>query len=222
MPAVTLLPKHQHQLKRFVRLVDEMRRCRFINAYCTTDQTIGAGEDENGEEWHKNPTYHDENFRSFLTLYRQVGWAKNDPESVNLEKILNLVDLYAEPALKAKAAEIRRVTLPLMKGQYSAFKFTKFKDDFEPEKTVTSFETLDALMNGYVFHPDKAHAATVEFLDEAESWMYLWPVMHEIIEPMLRGCVYLFCALREYGILTDADYPTRCFDKSDPLLRSGS
>jgi hypothetical protein len=211
--AAPLSPKHHHQLKRFVRLVDEMRRCRFISAYCDNDQSIGAGTDEVGIEWRQNPTYDEEDFRSFLTLYRQVGYATSDRESVNLGHILDAVDVYADATLKAKTAQVRSVTLPLMEGHYTAFRFTRFEGDFEPVKSVTSFETLKALMNGYIFHPDKKHAETLDFLEGegSESWMYLWPVMHEIIEPTLRGCVFLLQAMREHAILDDEDFPARCF-----------
>jgi hypothetical protein len=212
--AASLTPKEHHQLKRFVRLVDEMRRCRFISAYCANDQAMGAGIDENGVEWRKNPTYDEEDLRSFLTLYRQVGYAKNDKESsVNLEHILDLVDTYADQDLKAKTAQVRSATLPLMKGEYSAIRFAKVDDDFKPVKSVTSFETLKTLMNGYIFHPDKKHAETLEFLeaDGSELWMYFFPVMDEIVVPTLKGCLFLFHALREHGILADGDFPARCF-----------
>lgn len=63
--AAPLTPTHYHQLKRFVRLVTEMDRCRFISAYRANDQTIGAGTDENGVEWQKHPSYDAEDFRSY-------------------------------------------------------------------------------------------------------------------------------------------------------------
>ena len=218
MAAVSLTPAHHYQLKRFVKLVDEMGRCRFIEAYRNRDQSIGAGTSDNGEEWRTHPTYDVEDLRSFLTSYRQVGYAKNDKPSMNLKDILDVVDLYASSELKNLTAQIRTTTLPLTEGRYSAFKFAQFKDNFEVEKSVTSGETLKALLNGLIFHPDKKHADTIDFLerDGVEPWMYLWPVMHEIVAPTLRACHVLFKALRADGILRDEDYPARCFDKIAP------
>jgi hypothetical protein len=98
-----------------------------------------------------------------------------------------------------------------MEGRYSCFRLTKFKKDFEPERSITSGETLEALLNGLIFHPHKKYADTIAFLEEAKLWMYLWPVMTEIIEPVLQTCIWLLGALRADGILHDGDYPARCF-----------
>lgn len=221
MSAAALTPEHHYQLKRFVRLVDEMSRCRFITAYRTQDQTVGAGEDDAGGEWRRNPTYDFEDLRSFLTTYRQVGHAKNDKPSVNLKDVLDVVDLYAGPELRRLTADIRATTLPHTEGRYSAFRFAKFKGDFEVDRCFTSGEVLKALLNGLIFHPDKRHAETIDFLEEdgVEPWMYLWPVMNEIVEPTLRACLALFRALRADGVLGDEDYPARCFD--EPLPATG-
>jgi hypothetical protein len=210
-PAVT--PTHHYQLKRFVRLVDEMSRSRFIQAYRSQDQTIAAGISKDGEDLSQNPEYDLEDLKSFLTCYRQVGYATSDKPSVNLKDIVNIVDLYAGPTLKANLVGLRSSTIfPRLEGRYECFRFTKFKENFEPEKSVTSGETLKALLNGLFFHPDKKHSATIEFLESegAELWMYLWPVMNEIIVPVLQTCVLLFKALRSDGILHDDDYPAHC------------
>jgi hypothetical protein len=150
-----LTADHHYQLKRFVKLVDEMSRCRFIESYRKQDRTIGVSVNEAGEKQWKHPTYDMEDFRSFLTLYRQVGYAKNDKPSLNLMDILDVVCQYASCDFRADIEKTRRTTQPLMSGQYSAMQLTRYKESFEPEKILTSKEILDALLNGLIFHQQR-------------------------------------------------------------------
>ena len=214
MLPLPLSQKHHHQLKRFVRLVEDMVRCRFLVTHQATDQTIARGVDSNGVQTDQNPTYDKEDFLAFLTRYRQVGYNRSDRPSVNFKHVLDVADLYASDAMKQATAALRSEVFPFMEGKYSAFQFAKFDEQtLEPVKTLTSFQTFEALINGDFFHPDKKYADTIDFFEEKgmESWMYLWPVISEIIIPTLNGCMRLSQLLLSEGILTKADFPEACF-----------
>lgn len=220
--AVPLTATHHYQLRRFVALVDEMSRSRLIERYRTQDHTISRGTNANGEPQEQNPEYDWENFRSFLLSFRQIAYAQKDRPSVNLKTILDITEQYASSALKEGIGKMREVVLPILEGRYIGIKVTKFKQgsDFEPERSFTSHEVMNILINGRLFHPDKRFEEDFKILEEAEPWFYLWPVLHEIVEPTLRNCVWFFKALRAEGILRDEDFPSHCFAKpctSDPL-----
>lgn len=204
------------RLRQFVRLVFELRTSRLITTYCETDQTIAVGPLP-ADNVH--PQYDREDFDAFLTRFRQVA-INND--GLKLDAILNLVDRHiiakhsADHPLRSITAEIRKVTLPLMRKGAGMFRVAVFDEEQKPLRSLTSHETLLALVNGQVFHSDPEHAPVIELLDGSEPWTYLWPILFEVIEPTLRGCLYLYQALYIHGLLTQEDYPAAAFPQAPP------
>jgi hypothetical protein len=200
----TLTPEHRDLLRHFVRLVDDMSRSRFIERYRTQDHKISCG--PNGTI---APEYDWEDFRSFLTIFRQVAVSQGDP--VYLSKITGMVGRYASDDLRRKIAEMRSLVLPRLEGKYHGMKLGRDALEGKQAVSLTTHEILDALVNGYIFHPDKKHRQTIEFLDSVKRWQYLWPLLVEVIMPTVRACVWLFKAIHYDGILERSDYPARCF-----------
>lgn len=95
LPRVSVSGKDRDLLQHFVRLVDGMSRCRFIEAYRSSSQSISCNE-EGGVS---APGYDWEDFRAFMTDFRQIAVAAREP--VRLKNICKLVESYASAALKA-------------------------------------------------------------------------------------------------------------------------
>jgi hypothetical protein len=206
-PRPPLTPEHRQQLRDFVRLVDDMSRSRFIETYRTQDHTISSDLDDDGTSKITAPDYDWEDFRSFLTVFRQVAISQN--ESIYFTKILNTVGRYASDELREKIGEMRTPLITRLEGRYRGMMFGKETSE-GPEISLTSHDILDALVNGQIFHNDGSHREAVEFLNASERWQYLCPLLGEIVIPALRDFIWLFKAIRSDGILEDADYPARC------------
>jgi hypothetical protein len=176
-----------------------MSRCRFIERYRTQDHKITCGPAENGESRTTGPDYDWEDFRSFMTDFRQI--AKSKTELVYLKSVIETACQYASEHLREELGKAMSTLIPLMEGKYRGIHVGT--DDV----SLSSWEVFDALVNGRIFHADRRHRSTVEFLEGNEPWFYLWPLLREIVVPVLQGCMWLSRALREDGILEVSDYP---------------
>lgn len=152
----------------------------------------------------KAPEYDWENFRSFLTTFRQLAISRN--ETVYVFKVVRILQDYASPWLKEQLSRFTPEFSGLLDKTYQGFTLNG-KTDTGEEVSLTSPEILDAIINGRVFHADKKHGPTLKFLDPLERWVYLWPVLHTFIIPVVKGLVWLYKAIREDGVLDNADYP---------------
>jgi hypothetical protein len=202
-PALT--PDHRELLRHFVGLVDDMSRSRFIERYRKQDHTISF-RDKDGQPPLRAPEYDWEDFRSFLTAFRQVAVSSREP--VYVFRVVNLLWQYASPKLREQLAQLRKDLAPILEGRYEGIRFGG-ETPSGSEVSFTSQEILDALVNGQVFHANRERRPTVAFLSGVERWKYLWPLLFEIVIPTLRACIWLFHAIRRDGILDDADYPAR-------------
>jgi hypothetical protein len=210
-PRPPLTPKHRDLLQHFVRLVDDMSRSRFLERFRKQDHTVRfRGED--GQPQITAPNYDWDDFRSFLTTFRQVAISKN--ETVHVFKITKVARDYASPALRAHLDRLDAGLRPLIKGDYAGISFGGVFPSGE-EISLTSPQVLDSLVNGLIFHADERHREKVAFLSANERWQYLWPLLFEVIIPMVKACIWLFHALRHDGILADSDYPARCLEPSE-------
>jgi hypothetical protein len=207
-PRPSITSEHRELLRHFVRLVDEMRRCQFIETYNKQDHTISFAPTDGGEPAITAPEYDWEGFVAFLTIFRQLAISKK--EQVYLFRISTVVSRYASPNLQEQLAAMEAALKPLLEGKHQGLRFGREPSPDQDAISLTSFEILDAIVNGRVFHADKKHRPAVAFLDASERWQFLWPVMVEIVIPGLKGCIWLFHALRSDGILQDDDYPARC------------
>lgn len=196
-------------LRHFVRLVDEMSRSRFVERYRKQDHSISCKTGEDGEPLVTGPEYDWEDFQSFLTTFRQVAISRR--ETVYILRVIDAVAPYATPAFRVQLSGMRDILKQRLEANYSGMCFGG-KTPTGQEVSLTTFEILDALVNGRIFHADKKHRPTLAFLDSTERWHYLWPVLFEFVIPVLRACLWLFHALRREGILDQSDYPVRCFE----------
>jgi hypothetical protein len=198
----SLTPEHRELLRHFVRLVDDMSRSRLIERYRTQDHTISRdGPDA------RVPDYDWEDFRSFLTTFRQVAISSQEP--VYVFKVLKIVGRYASPQLREELGPFKKDLARLLEGNYPGI-ICLGEESGEGDMPLTSNEILIALINGQIFHADSSHRQTVEVLGSIERWMYLCLVLHELIAPTLNDCIWLCDASLRDGILDDADYPAHC------------
>jgi hypothetical protein len=206
----TPTPKERDRLRRFIRITDEMSRCRFICRCREQKHGVSCGPGDDGEPRLTAPEYDWEDFRSFLTVFRQVAYNKGDKDTVNLEVILGIVEKYASPYLRSKLVPIKEEIIPRLKGQYRGILLARHNESGDPEYSLTTHQMLDALMYGDVFHSDARCDERIDFLKTAERGQYLFIILAEIVFPTVRQCIKLFKAIRLDGILDDADYPAHC------------
>jgi hypothetical protein len=77
------------QLRQFVRLVHEMRVSRFIRTAESQDHSIRSNRLDDGLYRITTPDYDLEDFRSFLTLFRQVALSKAEPVYASVDDMLH-------------------------------------------------------------------------------------------------------------------------------------
>jgi hypothetical protein len=200
-----LTPEHRAMLRAFVRLVYEMDQCRFIKNYRQLDHTVSCGLDANGEAKTTAPDYDWDDFRSFLTIFRKVGIAVNEP--TYLAKIYKLIGRYASDALRERLATDRSEVMATLTGTWTGMYVGGIIDGNEVQ--FSTAELLDLVTNGMVFHEDPRHRQAVEMFAKAPSWNYLWPTFHFKIMPIKNIAVMLFRYLLRDGILSEADYPEK-------------
>lgn len=199
-------PEDREVLSHFVRLVDDMSRSRFIQRCRTQDHTISCNPTDEGPGI-TAPEYDGEDFDAFLSRFRQVALNKRD--SVYVFKVLGIAGKYASADLRKQLRPCRKHLTALLEQRHEGMRFCGQSPSGQ-EISLSSQETLDAIVNGLSFHPGAEHRETIRFLDTAARWQYLWPLLTEIIEPALNDFYWLYHALRRDGILADEDYPERC------------
>jgi hypothetical protein len=198
-----LTAEHRTLFRVFVRLVYEMDQCRFFRQYRQQNQTVSCRADDAGEAQFTAPDYDWDDFRSFMTIFRKVGIAVNEP--TYLSKIYKLMGRYAGKALRERLATDRSEVMAMLTGTWTGMQVGATIDG--KEVTFSIAELLDMVTNGMIFHEDPSHRKAVELFSKEPRWVYLWPAMHFKIMPIKNAAVMLFRYLLWDGILSDADYP---------------
>ena len=187
----------------FVRLVHEMDKCRFVERYREQDHGVSGGVDEKGEWKTTAPDYDWEDFRSFMTDFRKVGIAKDEP--THLWKIYKLVGRYASDKLREGLGANHDEVKGMLFGTWSGMNLVATING--EERTFTIAELADMLTNGMIFHEDPKHRQAVEAFAKEPRWTYLWPAINFNIMPIKNAAMRMFHSLWQDGILSDADYP---------------
>jgi hypothetical protein len=198
-----LTPDHRRMFRDFVRLVYKMDQSRFVKKYRERDHTISFDESRDGEAKTTAPDYDWDHFVSFLTIFRKVGIANDEP--TYLSKIYKLMGRYASDALRQRLATDRSQVIAVLHGAWTGMQVGGQIDG--KEVLFSTAKLLDMVTNGMVFHEDLDHRQAVEMFAKEPQWTYLWPTIHFKIMPIMGIAVRLFQFLRQDGILTDADYP---------------
>jgi hypothetical protein len=193
------------QLKLFVRAVYDMADSRFIKKVQVQDHSVKMERLESGEYKITSPDYDWEDFRSFLTTFRQV--AMSDREAVYLPTIRNIVSRYGSDQLRLELKKLKQHVVPIIEGRLSGIRFGKARP--EGDVVFTAYELLDALVNGLVFHSGDDHAKTVTILRDSQPWQYIWVILTEIIIPVVNACTWLVNVIRIEKFLDEADFPDR-------------
>jgi hypothetical protein len=192
-----LSPEDRNQLRDFVRLVAEMSRSRFIQTWKAQDQTVTFRGGNPAPMW---PTYDLEDFRSFLTMFRQVALLTS--ESVYFNKVFGTVGKYATPERRQNLPAVKRMLNDLLGGRVAIMGLEDASGG-----SLSLPQALEALVNGKYFHANAEHRGTVEFLDSEHPTYSMWPILNTLIIPCLSGFVWLFRAIRADGILPVSDFP---------------
>jgi hypothetical protein len=190
------------QLKQFVRLVLDMEKSRFIQRAKTQNHEIRMESLSGGGTRITTPDYDWEDFRSFLTIFRQIALSKK--ESVYLPKIKNIIAKYADTGLREELDKLRIDIFPIIEGKYVGVKFGAELDG--REISLTSYELLDAIVNGVVFHGDQEREYESQLIYVSQPWEYLGMLQAEIIAPVFNACIFLLNKIRSENYLNDKDF----------------
>ena len=190
------------QLKRFVRLVLDMNKCRFIQRAKVQSHEIRMECLPDGNAKIIAPDYDWEDFRSFLTVFRQIALSKK--ESVYLPKIKNIIAKHAESSVRKELDELRINVFPIIEGKYVGMKFGAEIEG--KEISLTSFELLNAIVNGEVFHGDQERKQETQLIYISQPWEYLGILQAEIIVPVFNACIFLLTKIRAENYLDDKDF----------------
>jgi hypothetical protein len=198
-----LTPEHRGLFRDFVRLVYEMDQCRFVRQYRKQNHAVSGEVDANGELKTTAPDYDWEDFRSFMTVFRKVGIAENEP--THLAKIYNLAGRYASDKLRKGLAANRQQVMAMLYGTWTGMNVVAAIEG--KERTFTIAELADMVTNGMIFHEAAKHRQAVETFSKEPRWAYLWPALNFKIMPIKNAAMRMFHSLWQDGILSDADYP---------------
>ena len=101
--------------------------------------------------------------------------------------------------------------MPIIEGRLSGIRFGREMP--EGDVSFSSYELLDALVNGLVFHGDTEHAKSIVELRDCEPWQYMWVVLTEIISPVYNSATWLVAVIRMEKRLPEDEFPARGADR---------
>jgi hypothetical protein len=186
-------------LRNFVRLVYRMDKSRFIKSVRTQSQTISW---QQGDADVTGPNYDWEDFRSFMTDFRQVAINKRD--SAYFTKILGIAGRYGNDEFGRMLKDNKKKTMAILEGYYSGFQVEGEVDG--KQVSYNTAELLDAITNGEIFHSEIEHQDAIKLV-ESNRLFTLWPVINFKIVPILQMMIGFFHELLRQNILTKVDYP---------------
>jgi hypothetical protein len=198
-----LTPEHHTVLRDFVRLVYEMDHCRFVRKYRKQQHTVSCWQGLNGEAKFTAPDYDWEDFRAFMTIFRRVAIAVQEP--THLANVYKLIRRYASDALRKEIARERPQVMTMLTGKSAPAQGGRTMDGEEAGVSVSKL--LDMATNGMIFQEEPSDREAGQEDPKTFHWRYLWPAIHFRIMPTLRGTFRLFHYLWRDGILADGDYP---------------
>jgi len=184
-----------------------MIRSRFVEMFDRQTRSISSEVEQDGSLSLLPPNYDVDDFKSFLTTFRQVFVSKNEP--VYFFRITQVIKKYASPEFQHYMAVVEEALRPILEGKHH-YKHRLVWESAAGERSLTSAQILDALINGKVFHADRKHRRAVKLLDGLEPCFWLWPIMGDIIKPAFYGCMFIYCQLMRDSILHKIDYPEGC------------
>jgi len=193
------------QLKQFVRLVLDMEKSRFIQRAKTQRHDVYIADTPDGGSKILAPDYDWEDLKSFLTVFRQIALSKQEP--IYLPKIKNIISKYANNNLRKELDELRSNIFPIIEGKYAGMQLSAELDG--KEISLTSYELLDAIVNGIVFHSDQDKEHGARLIRISQPWEYLGILQTEIIAPVFNACVYLTKKIRSENYLDEKDFTQR-------------
>jgi hypothetical protein len=74
------------------------------------------------------------------------------------------------------------------------------------EISLTSFELLDAIVNGLVFHGDQDRENETQLILTSRPGEYIWIILIEVIVPVFNACVWLMNIIRSKKYLEEKDF----------------
>lgn len=111
------------QLEKFVLAVYEMVDSRFMERVKVQDHSLKKQRLASGEYQVTAPDYDWEDFRSFLTTFRQIAISESEP--VYLPTIRNIVSRYGSDELRSELKKLKQHIVPLIEGKLSGIRFGK-------------------------------------------------------------------------------------------------
>lgn len=190
------------QLEAFVRLVLAMHQCRFVRRVRTQDHSLRVEPLKGGGYRVIAPDYDWDDLRSFLTAFRQI--ALSDSEPVYLPRIRNIISKYAGEVLREELKKLKTHIVPIIEGKLEDVRFGKELPD--GDISLSSYELLDVLVNGVIFHSDSRHERAAKLILSTEPGEYLWIVLIEIVYPVLNACTWIVNVMQSEGLLPESEF----------------
>ena len=186
------------QLRQFVRVVDSMSRSRFMDEFRKQDHSLNCEGEVTG------PTYDQNDFKAFLTDFRKIAMLTG--EAVYLRKVLTTIGKLASTELRQALSPFYEDVMPMIEGRKTMMTLSYPVGDTKVRMSLQ--QVLSTLVNGEIFHVDPRHTQRARELQSRNELYYLWPALHYFVMPVVRGCIWLYHAIRHDSILGELDYPT--------------
>lgn len=200
----TVKPEERLRLRNFVRLVGEMLQSRFWVRVLSMDHTITFENAPDGQSCTLTaPEYDKDDFRSFLTSFRQIALNKSDP--VYITSIRNIISRYAHEQHKEGLRNLKKHIGNALEGRFTTMKMGLPTESGPVE--LCGVELLDAIVNGEVFHSGPDHEEVLQQLQTVPRGSYLGTVLFDVIEPILDASRYLVRLIRSNNLVPEADLP---------------
>jgi hypothetical protein len=207
--ATPFTPQERAQVKRFVELVYEMVGSRFVRDLRHKDHTIKYESLPDGEGRLSAPSYDKEDFRSFLTSFRQV--AISSSEEVYFNKIRNIIWKYADAEFREDLKGFKKATNKLLTKDFAGIRVGRMTQ--HGEETFGGYELLDAYINNVAFHWGSDMEQAANYIKGSEPWEYIWPILATVISPMLESLVWFVNSIQAKAMLDESDFPPAPYPK---------
>jgi hypothetical protein len=197
--------EERRQIRYFVRLVEDMLQSRFYHCISEMDHSVSCDFSSEGRSQLTTPDYDWEDFRSFLTSFRQI--ALNERDAVYVYTIRNIISRFADPRFRNDLRAVRAHLTAVLSGNRRPV-FLGVRTE-AGEVQLSGAGLLDALVNGELFHSDADYEQILQQLGTLPCGSYLWIVLFDVILPVLHACWHLVKVILNSNLLPSEDLPAR-------------
>ncbi len=203
--AAPLSAQERHQVKNFVRLVEEMLQSDFYESTTTMDHSVSGSVSADGQFQLAAPEYDWNDLRSFLLSFRQIALNERDP--VYITRIRNVVSQHTDPSFRDDLSFMKKYVTAVLSGKRIMASLGVTTDTGMVQ--LTGVTLLEALVNGELFHSGAEYDHILEQLRDVPRGSYLMLVFMDVIMPVLHAAWHLVKVIVKSNLLLRGDLPDR-------------